>query len=83
MEVDGRTGAVRVASMAPGDNTVTRTSALMDERLGSGYVPRLRSPAVFDSVVFLTSDHLGLTRDPLFANYVLYMLLERPRSSDR
>lgn len=80
--VDPRTGRIRVASDAPGDDTVTRSSALMDERLGTGYRPRLRSPVWFASVQFLTSDHLGLTRDPLFANYVLFTLLERPRPGD-
>ncbi len=79
LSADPRTGALRIASRAPGDNTVTRHSALMDERAGGPYAPRLRSPIRFDSVLFLTSDHLGLTKDPLFANYVLYHLLERPR----
>jgi pimeloyl-ACP methyl ester carboxylesterase len=79
LEVHPGTGGVSVIEEGPGDNTVSRASALMDERVGMGYKPRLRSPMSFDSVQFLTSDHLGLTRDPLFANFVLYTLLERPR----
>ena len=79
MSVDPRTGHIRVTSMAPGDDTVTRSSALMDERVGRGYLPRLRTPIRFDSVRFLASNHLGLTRDPLFTNDVLFLLLERPR----
>lgn len=71
-------GRLRVVSNAPGDNTVTRTSALMDERVGGPYRPRLRTPARFDSVHFLEADHLGLTKDPLFTNFVLYTLLEKP-----
>ncbi len=71
-------GRLRVASTAPGDNTVTRASALMDERVGGPYRPRLRTPVRFDFVQFLESDHLGLTRDRLFTNFVLYTLLERP-----
>ncbi|GIK20389.1 MAG: hypothetical protein DYG93_04405 [Leptolyngbya sp. PLA2] len=80
--VDPRTGRVRVLSSGPGDGTVTRSSALMDERVGSGYVPRLRTPIPWSSVVFLSSDHLGLTRDPAFSNLVLYSLLEEPRGGE-
>lgn len=81
LAVDARTGKLSVHTTSPGDNTVTRTSALMDERIGGPYVPRLRSPARFDSVLFLAADHLGLTRDPLFTNFVLYTLLEQPRET--
>lgn len=79
LEVDRNTGGLRVVRVSPGDNTVTRASALMDERVGEGYTPRLRTPIAFDDVQFLTSNHLGLTKDPLFVNFVLYTLLERPR----
>jgi pimeloyl-ACP methyl ester carboxylesterase len=79
LSVNARTGTLEVRAMAPGDNTVSRVSALMDERTGGPYQPRLRSPISFDSVQFLTSDHLGLTNDPLFGNFVLYTLLEQPR----
>lgn len=72
-------GSLRVVSKAPGDNTVTRASALMDERVGGAYVPRVQTPARFDSVLFLGANHLGLTKDPLFTNFVLYTLLEKPR----
>jgi len=78
LAVDDR-GRISTHATGPGDNTVTRTSTLMDERLGGEYLPRLRSPIRFETVQFLTADHLGLTKDPLFTNFVLYTLLERPR----
>ena len=78
LAVDAR-GAISAVGEAPGDNTVTRASALMDERAGAEYLPRLRSPIAWDSVVFLSEDHVGLTRDPAFADFVLYTLLEKPR----
>jgi hypothetical protein len=65
---------------APGDGTVLRSSALLDERVGSEWTPRLVSPLQWDSVMFLPSTHMGLTRDPVFINNVLYLLLEKPRS---
>ncbi len=64
---------------APGDGTVLRSSALLDERVGGEWSPRLVSPLQWDSVMFLPSSHMGLTRDPVFINNVLYLLLERPR----
>ncbi|MEL7472584.1 MAG: hypothetical protein AAGK04_04640, partial [Planctomycetota bacterium] len=79
VSIDAETGRVRVAQLEPGDGTVTRTSALMDERLGRPWVPRLRSPIAWNNVMFLFQDHLGLTKDPTFADNVLYLLLERPR----
>ena len=66
---------------APGDGTVLRSSALLDERVGSDWTPRIVSPLQWDSVMFLPSSHMGLTRHPVFIDNVLYLLLEKPRSS--
>lgn len=79
IEVDARTGRLSIRSTAPGDGTVTRASALMDERVGVGYQPRLRSPIAWDQVQFIPADHIGLTSEPSFSDNVLYELLERPR----
>ncbi|MEM9020402.1 MAG: hypothetical protein AAGC44_07540 [Planctomycetota bacterium] len=78
LSVDPQTGRARVAATAPGDDTVTRTSALMDERTGGPYQPRLRSPVDWQTVRFIPATHLGLTSDPAFSNNVLYLLLEQP-----
>ncbi len=79
LSVNPETGELKIKSEAPGDGTVTRASALMDERLGGDYKPRLRTPIGWDSVKFIPADHIGLTSDPSFSNNVLYELLERPR----
>ncbi len=79
MSVNPETGATRISSDAPGDGTVTRSSALMDERVGKGYVPRLRSPIHWRGVQFLNDEHLKLTSDITSQNFVLYILLEQPR----
>jgi len=71
-------GRLRTLEKHPGDGTVVRTSALMDERVGSGYAAGLRSPIAWDRVQFISDDHLGLTRSPDFVNNLLYMLLEDP-----
>jgi pimeloyl-ACP methyl ester carboxylesterase len=82
LEVDER-GRVRVAEYAPGDGTVTRASALMDERLGAQWQPRLRTPVAWDSVLFLSADHIGLTESPAFVDNLLFWLLESPRVESR
>lgn len=69
-------GGILRIDHAPGDGTVTRASALMDERLGAQWTRELKSPIHWSQVVFLFKDHLGLTKDPAFSDNVLYILLE-------
>ncbi len=71
-------GRIKVAETAPGDGTVTRVSALMDERQAAGYAVGLRSPIDWHRVQFISADHLGLTRSHDFVNNILYQLLEEP-----
>ena len=78
VEVDPRTGRIRDGQKRPGDGTVLRSSALLDERVGGTWSPGLRSPIDFDDVLFLANDHLGLTKDTNFSNNVLFLLLEDP-----
>jgi hypothetical protein len=58
-----------------------RSSALMDERVASDLKTRLVSPIQWDQVLFVFSDHLGITKDPAFADNLLYFLLESPREN--
>lgn len=76
--VDSDGGGTSVFAQHPGDGTVLRSSALLDERIGHAWSPRLRSPIGWDQVLFLFRDHLGLTSDPIFSDNVLYLLLEAP-----
>ncbi|MEM1329585.1 MAG: hypothetical protein AAGG07_03390 [Planctomycetota bacterium] len=71
-------GKIRIVGEAPGDNTVTRQSALMDERTDDNWTPGLVSPVAWDRVQFVFEDHLGLTRTPAFSDNLLYLLLEAP-----
>ncbi len=79
LALNRETGKLTEAVTAPGDGTVVRTSALLDERVGGKWSPTLRSPIRWHHVTFLFTDHLGLTRDPGFTDNVLYALLEEPR----
>ncbi|MCG8455391.1 MAG: hypothetical protein MI919_03850, partial [Holophagales bacterium] len=74
---------LEIIEQGPGDGTVSRASALMDERSGlDHFVPTLRSPVRWSQVSFLFTDHLGITSDPTFSDNVLYLLLEAPPLAD-
>lgn len=79
--VDRNTGVINVVDEAPGDGTVLRSSALMDERVGTDRLGRLESPINWTTVQFLFRDHLGLTKDPAFTDNLLYFLFERPKDT--
>lgn len=71
-------GRLQRDAMQPGDGLVTRASALLDERQGAHWQPRLNSPLDWKGVVFLQGDHLGLMDTPAFVDNLLYTLLEKP-----
>ncbi len=76
---DPATGKLWISGTSPGDGTVTRDSATMDERLGRPWTPRLQSPVHWRQVFFIFNDHLGMTQDDAFSDNVLYLLLEDSR----
>jgi len=78
IKVNTETGELENYKTGPGDGKVLRSSALMDERVGSNDKGRLKTPIQWANVLFLFSDHLGLTTDPVFTDNILYMLLEQP-----
>lgn len=79
LAVDRDEGTVTAYSYEPGDDTVLRTSALMDERVGDEWAPMLVSPIDWSSVTFIFADHLEMTQSIAFADNLLYYLLEMPR----
>ena len=74
--VDPNTGELDVIERQPGDGSVLRSSALMDERVGGEWSATLVTPIDWSYVTFLFTDHLGLTKDPAFTDNVLFILLE-------
>ena len=76
--VDKSTGKIKAIEKAPGDGSVLRSSALMDERIGNEWTPKLVTPIKWSNVMFLFTDHLGMTKDPEFTDNVLFLLLEKP-----
>ncbi|TDJ52015.1 MAG: hypothetical protein E2O45_00910, partial [Nitrospina sp.] len=61
-------GGIKIIQTGPGDGTVLRSSALMDERLADNLQSRLISPIQWSQVLFIFSDHLGITKDPSFTD---------------
>ena len=72
-------GGLAIREQGPGDGTVLRTSAVLDERVGQAWTPGLVSPIAWSSVTFLFSDHLALTQDLGFTDNLLFRLLDSPR----
>ena len=75
--VNEKTGKIVDEKMTPGDGTVTRTSAVSEERTVNG----IQRNIPWGSKTFLSSDHVGLTKDRAFVDNVLSRLLENPTVS--
>lgn len=74
--VDRESGSFKIIKNLPGDGVVPRYSCLLDERVGGNWKFHLVSPIPFRQIIFLSSDHLGLTKNTEFVDNVLYLLLE-------
>ncbi|RLA18462.1 MAG: hypothetical protein DRQ62_13560 [Gammaproteobacteria bacterium] len=61
-----------------GDGTVPRSCVLLDERVGGKWGSKVKTHLQLDNVIFLESNHIGLTKDPLCIKNILYILFERP-----
>lgn len=68
---------------APGDGSVTRASALGDLRRDRESAPWLVSPVPWTASIFVSDDHLGMTKDRNFQDNLLHILLDRPPSWER
>ena len=77
IKMNFETGEYSFDYYAPGDGTVLRSSVLADQRAGSSYRPRLDSPIDIEQTLFLPRDHINLTKDPVFADNLLFTLLEK------
>lgn len=79
-QLDAR-GRLRIVEHDWGDEQVLRSSALADERMDGRWTPSVRTPIGWSHVSFFFQDHLGITRDPNFADNLLFLLLESPRGA--
>ncbi len=77
--IDTSSGDFKILQYELGDETVTRASALLDERVGQTWEPKLVSPIGWSSTMFIPGKHRTITNGPIFEDNVLYWLLEEPR----
>lgn len=77
--IDTSTGEFSILKYDLGDETVTRASALLDERVGQEWDPRVVSPLKWTSTLFIPGKHRTITSGHIFEDNVLYWLLEDPR----
>ena len=73
--VDVKSSRITQEIETAGDGTVTRTSAISERKLVNKKVLRML-PWTMET--FLSTDHLGLTRDRSFVDNILYHLLNQP-----
>jgi pimeloyl-ACP methyl ester carboxylesterase len=66
---------------APGDGTVSRSSALADERLARNRRGWLTSPVPWDWTIFISDRHATFLGNPTFQNNLLHLLIETPPRS--
>lgn len=69
---------IKVINERAGDGTVTRWSALHNNRVGTGkeHLP-LDSPIDWDRIIFLFQNHFSITSDPVFFDNLLFELLKK------
>ncbi len=69
--------AIRIDESVPGDGTVARYSALLDENFSRRpEALLLKTPIGWHDVDFLFAEHLELTKDTNFINTLLFQLLQ-------
>ena len=79
LAIDPDTGEVEVVDRGNGDGSVLRTSALLDERPSGDGSAAATSPIAWRDRVFISRAHSRMALDPVFADRVVYWLLEAGR----
>ena len=78
-EIDSAARSFRITANEEGDGVVLRSSALLDERLDGDFSTGFRSPLRFKTTLFLPDEHVELTKNRVFADNLLFWLVEAPR----
>ena len=73
------TGRLDPSVMEEGDGTVLRASALHDERQGGNTHTGRNRPVRYRTTLLLPGEHVNITHNPVFADNLLYWLLDNPQ----
>lgn len=73
-----QSGQFKVIKTTPGDGTVTRASAILDERTEENGMLKLQSPIPWSQTNFYSQDHLKLVQDSSLIDSLRCTLLGKP-----
>ncbi|HBM17186.1 MAG TPA: hypothetical protein DD381_12715 [Lentisphaeria bacterium] len=73
--INRKTGTIENVEYDSGDGKILATSALYDRNTEQHWGYFLNSPVQWDNVTILRAAHMGITRDPTFADNILFMLM--------
>ena len=77
--IDPENGEVGSVVLEEGDSVVLRASALSDERQGGHSQGGPVRPIRYRTVLLLPGEHVSITKNPVFADNLLYWLNDQPR----
>jgi len=78
LEVDRKTGAVKVLKTETGDGKILASSAVFDRRNAENWHWQMDSPIRWHSVLFFQGGHMGIMNSPVFASNLSYILAGMP-----
>lgn len=78
IQVDRKTGVVKVVKMETGDGKILTSSALFDRRTGSSWRWQIDSPIRWHAVYIFQGGHMGIMNSPVFASNLSFILAGLP-----
>lgn len=73
--INRKNGSIDSLSYDSGDGKILVTSTLCDLNTDRGWSYFLKSPIPWSKVTILRAAHMGITKDPTFADNILFMLM--------
>ena len=78
LEVNRKTGAVKVLKTETGDGKILASSAVFDRRSGRNWRWQMNSPISWNGVYFFQGGHMGIMNSPVFSSNLSYILTAMP-----
>ena len=78
VQVDRKTGAVKVVKTETGDGKILTSSAVFDRRTGNSWQWQMDSPIPWRAVYIFQGGHMGIMNSPVFASNLSYILAGIP-----
>lgn len=78
LEVDRKSGRLKVLKMETGDGKILTSSAIFDRRSGRKWQWQIDSPIRWDAVFFFQGGHMGIMNSPVFSSNLSFILAGLP-----